>query len=138
MCSHLCVLIIITATSLVSFCPRALFGVSYRDHSVYSKTCVLYAGGVFCCMRCFSQSLRFVDVSENFLNTWKHLRTSFLTTLKKIQNMTFQLLQARVAHFLQLCTFAFGCPNKENTKSTEHVGNKCSKMSKATTCLRAF
>ena len=90
-------------------------------------------------MRRFSQILRFMNVSKQ---SWtlggKHLRTSFLTTVKRIQNLTFQLLQARVTHFLQLSTFAFGCPNKENTKSTEHVGSKVCKMSKATTCLRAL
>ena len=40
MCSHLCVLIIITATSLVSFCPPTLFGVSCRDNAF--STCLLF------------------------------------------------------------------------------------------------
>ena len=90
-------------------------------------------------MRRFSQNLRFMNVSENLLNTCKHQRTSFLTSLFRSQNLTFQLLQARVTHFLQLCTFAFDCPNKQDTKSTEHVWSKVSKKkSKATTCLREF
>ena len=63
-------------------------------------------------IRRFSQNVRFMNVSKKIVSIWKHQRTSFLTTLKGAPDFLFQLLQARVTHFLQLCTFAFGCPNK--------------------------
>ena len=70
----------------------------------------------------------------------EHLETSILATFQRSQNLTFQLLQARVTHLLQLFTFAFWLSNQTTYEinRTCTFWSKVSKMSKATTCLRAL